>query len=375
MPFYFPIRWNFNAEERQRTVDRLLALRRQIRDEIPPRTADDTLLLATWNIRDFDSNKFGHGPRLKESLFYIAEIISSFDLVAVQEVNEDLSALKTVMRILGPDWGYIATDKTEGSAGNQERMVFLYDTRKVRFQNIAGEIVLPTTQLVEGERQFSRTPYLVAFQSGWFVFMICTAHIYYGSDSGEKLARRIEEINAIARLLSRRADDESANYILLGDFNIVSPEHQTMQALKKNGFIVPEQLSHLPSNIRLDKHYDQIVFKARDGQVQFGGRAGVFNLYQSVFRDEDRDLYLEKMSNVSELELDNDGRPNDSEHNTSYYLGTWRTFQMSDHLPMWVELKIDFSEQYLQGLLTPLFGIPTVHPLSFSMPELDDPNR
>jgi exonuclease III len=28
------------------------------------------------------------------------------------------------------------------------------------------------------------------------------------------------------------------------------------------------------------------------------------------------------------------------------YLSIWRTFQMSDHLPLWVELKIDFSNQY-----------------------------
>ncbi|MFQ5858154.1 MAG: endonuclease/exonuclease/phosphatase family protein [Anaerolineae bacterium] len=372
MPFYFPLRWNFNAEDSQRTANRLLTLRQQIRDEIPPRTVEDTLLLATWNIRDFDSNKFGHGPRLKESFFYIAEIIAAFDLVALQEVNEDLSALKTVMRILGSDWDYIATDKTAGRAGNQERMVFVYDTRKVRFQNIAGEIVLPMSQLVEGEKQFARTPFLVSFQSGWFRFMLCTVHVYYGGTSGEKLARRIEEIDTIANVLSHRADDESANYVILGDFNIVSPEHQTMQALKKHDFIVPDGLSNVPSNMRLDKHYDQIAFKARAGQVQFGGRAGVFNLYRSVFREEDKGMYLERMSNVDELELGEDGRPRDTENNTNYYLNTWRTFQMSDHLPMWVELRIDFSEQYLRNLVTPSFGPPSVHPLSFSMPELDD---
>ena len=31
-----------------------------------------------------------------------------------------------------------------------------------------------------------------------------------------------------------------------------------------------------------------------------------------------------------------------------YFTGRWRTFQMSDHLPLWVELKIDFSDQYLK---------------------------
>jgi endonuclease/exonuclease/phosphatase family metal-dependent hydrolase len=30
------------------------------------------------------------------------------------------------------------------------------------------------------------------------------------------------------------------------------------------------------------------------------------------------------------------------------FAGSWRTFQMSDHLPLWVELKIDFSDQYLK---------------------------
>lgn len=372
MPYYFPLRWNFDPQESQRTAQNLLTLREQIRGEIPPRTVDDTLLLATWNIRDFDSNKFGHGPRLKESFFYIAEIISAFDLVAVQEVNEDLSALKTVMRILGSDWDYIATDSTEGRSGNRERMVFVYDTRKVRFQKIAGEVVLPMSRLIRGERQFARTPFLVAFQSGWFVFMICTVHIYYGAESGDKLARRIEEIDAIARLLSQRANDEAANYIILGDFNIVSADHETMQALKGQGFIVPEGLSKLPSNMRLDKHYDQIAFKAREGQLQFGGRAGVFNLYNSVFREEDKDVYFEHMKKLDELEMGADGRPTDTEHNASYYLDTWRTFQMSDHLPMWVELRIDFSEQYLRNLLVPSFGIQPVHPLSFSMPELEE---
>jgi hypothetical protein len=33
-----------------------------------------------------------------------------------------------------------------------------------------------------------------------------------------------------------------------------------------------------------------------------------------------------------------------------YYLSTWRTFQMSDHLPLWVELKTDFSDEYLTRL-------------------------
>ena len=34
----------------------------------------------------------------------------------------------------------------------------------------------------------------------------------------------------------------------------------------------------------------------------------------------------------------------------SYYLNDWRTFHGSDHLPLWVELEIDFSDAYLAKL-------------------------
>ena len=32
------------------------------------------------------------------------------------------------------------------------------------------------------------------------------------------------------------------------------------------------------------------------------------------------------------------------------YMKTYRTFEMSDHLPLWVEFKVDFSGQYLSDL-------------------------
>ena len=34
----------------------------------------------------------------------------------------------------------------------------------------------------------------------------------------------------------------------------------------------------------------------------------------------------------------------------AYYANLWRTWQMSDHLPMWVQLKVDFTEDYLGSL-------------------------
>ena len=139
-----------NPETTRRTIDRLRELKLWMaRPEanggggVPPKDTDATLLLATWNIRDFGKNK-GYGDRTLEPLHYMAQIISGFDLVALQEITDDLSLFKDLMDILGRNWEFIATDVT----GNQERMVFVYDTRKVHFRSIVGEITLLEDELI-----------------------------------------------------------------------------------------------------------------------------------------------------------------------------------------------------------------------------------
>lgn len=173
------------------------------------------------------------------------------------------------MNILGRSWEYIATDVSEyGAGGNGGRMTFVYDTRKVWFQNIAGEVVLSGTNLIsknveqngkqEG-RQFARTPFLVSFQAGWFKFDLCTVHIYFGAEYGDKLKRRIQEIDKISEEMGERAElgfkNKKNAMILLGDFNIVHPEHDTMKKLKKYKFEIPSNIQK-PSNLKGDKYYD-----------------------------------------------------------------------------------------------------------------------
>ena len=55
-------------------------------------------------------------------------------------------------------------------------------------------------------QQFARSPFLVAFQSGWFRFSLCTVHIYYGDNSGPQLQQRIEEIRKEGEEARRKAD-------------------------------------------------------------------------------------------------------------------------------------------------------------------------
>ena len=97
MPDYKSI--DSKTEAGRRTAERLLALKFELDKSVPAKTVDPTLLLATWNIREFGGTK--SGGREDEPLFYIAEIISRFDIVAVQEVRDDLDALDKLMEILG----------------------------------------------------------------------------------------------------------------------------------------------------------------------------------------------------------------------------------------------------------------------------------
>ena len=342
-----------NTTEGKRTAERLLKLREALHSEIPQRDIAGSLVLASWNIREFDSPAYG--ARKDEPLYYIAEIIDHFDLVAVQEVRDDLTALERLMDLLGWWWRYLLTDVTLGEPGNQERMAFLYDSRKVRFGGLVGEVVIPPREkeddrkTLEPAKQLARTPFITGFGVDWFKCTICTTHILYGKGVSED-PERLEEIRALAQFLADRTKEKYAwakNLILLGDFNIFDTSDQTMQAMLEAGFTIPEKLQGHPSNAPKTRHYDQIAFIAPELENHLElSEAGVYDYYQYVYREEDEPLYVEDMGEAY-LRKSNGTERNEDER-TGYYKTYWRTYQMSDHLPMWIELKTDFGEEYLK---------------------------
>jgi exonuclease III len=460
---------------KQHVAERLRALRVALRAHIgedanqrPHPHPDHWIRLATWNIREFPSAKYGRRFR-DESYYYIAEILSAFDVIALQEIREDLRGLDDVMDLLGEGWSYVATDVTEGKSGNHERMVFVYNTRKARFKNIAGEVVLsdpdeiaypheerlawpgldlelppgtslespkdvdtykwrdltkleaplriplpegtklvlpkgtdlvlparktveltpdrrvklpwighkielenrdisvdlPKRSIVGDTLQFARTPFLVNIKAGWLDLMLCTVHIYYGDTSERSVGmrRRKAEIRELTKFMSERAkkeyDTDAARlFILLGDFNIVGKDHGTMTALKSDGFNTPDALQRLPgTNVDKTKAYDQIAYWSPPPDAvsdQAGGvikveeaRAGVFDFFETVFRDGAQDPdgvdvnYYTPMMNKMHDDINAEGE---------WTYREWRTYQMSDHLPMWVELRVDFGDAYLEAI-------------------------
>lgn len=333
---YSGLRFWKDDGERDRAIDRLLALRQGLKKDVTGNNKQTSFHLASWNIRDFGGHRLNPSPRMPESLLYIAEIISAFDLVAVQEVNEDMHEFQTVMRLLGPHWDYIVTDQT----GNMERLAFVYDTRKILFRHMAGKVILPPKK---GKQpiQFNRAPFLVAFQAGWFKFNICTVHIYYGSASDT--AQRKREIGDIAQFFTERQKKDGETYILLGDFNILDPQDATMKALLGGGFNVPDALRQKTA-LSGKHYYDQIALRTQDKLVEIAS-AGTFQWQQYVFREEtDYQAYKQYMPAKTKA-----GKA--AKTDLAGYK-TWRTWQMSDHLPLWTEIKMDFTEAYLRSLET-----------------------
>ena len=368
-----PLFYNLDGlgKDTVRVAGRLEGLRNTLQNHpdgpqrsVPNKNATDTLLLATWNLKEFEGGK--NDKRTAESYWYIAEIISHFDLIAIQEVGGHLGALNKLQALLGHTWKFVVSDVTEGSAGNLERLAFLFDRRKIRFSGVAGEIVIPPIEDRNGNsiapsNQLARTPTIVGFQAGWFRFMLSTVHIIWGQGVAE-YPERVAEIKALAEFLKERTEDPTAwsrNLILLGDFNIfdADPANAAYNAITQNGFQIPKTLQNIPpSNVgKKPRFYDQIALKVRKNNFAPTGRGGVFDYFNLIYRNADHEAYIPAMmEGRAEADPDNpyvyDSKGNLRTENQrrAYYRNHWRRRQMSDHLTMWLELKIDYGGEYLK---------------------------
>lgn len=310
-------------------VEDLARLRRRIeRSGLPNKITDRNLLIGTWNVRafggvhrSFDENP-GSPKRNLRALASIAEVASRFDILALQEVKRETSALRLLLDWLGPDWGVILTDVTVGAKGNAERLAFVFDRRRVQPSGLAGEIVLPPAADGSPAEQLDRTPYAVGFRAGYERFTLVTAHIRYGQP-GE----RTPEIQALAGHVAREMRDRAEaaiededNLLVLGDFNTEQREGDpNFEAFVSTGLWVPPQLAGLRTAAGSQpKFYDQIAWFPDSFNLLYNNHAGVIDFVGAVFPE----LSVQEM-----------------------------TFRVSDHLPLWAEFSLDRSGRQMAPAL------------------------
>jgi endonuclease/exonuclease/phosphatase family metal-dependent hydrolase len=316
----------------------LIKLQQELDNEIPKKSLDKNLLIATWNIRAFgdltekwtvtdnDSPK-----RNLHALRCITEIISRFDVIAIQEVKGNIKSLRHMLKALGPNWSFVLTDVTKGDPGNDERMAFIFDNRRVQMSGLACELVLPQKQLETIDenalnKQFARTPYAVSFRAGGSpikkprTFILVTLHVLYGKNAED----RIPELKAITQWLSDWAlsiNSYDHNLIALGDFNIDRKSDELYQTFTSTGLQVPQDLHQVPRTIfadpdnpNLEKFYDQIAWFTGDNNVPALSmkhiKSGHFDFTQVTLQ----------ILNLTKNQL------------------SWR---ISDHYPLWTEFSLE----------------------------------
>ncbi|WP_282148918.1 endonuclease/exonuclease/phosphatase family protein [Algibacter lectus] len=249
-------------------------LKADLNSKIPFKKLDRNLLIATWNIRAFgyltrkwDSDDDDSPKRDLHSILCIAEIISRFDVIAIQEVKDNIRALRDTLKVLGKNWSFILTDVNKGKVGNGERMAYLFDKRRVQLSGLAGELVVPEEwedNIKDNalSKQFVRSPYAVSFQSNQHTFILVTLHILYGKNPKS----RITELRGIAKWLSSWAESVNAYHqdlIALGDFNIDERGDLLDQTFLSEGLYIPPQLQNedvTRSIFNTTKFYDQIAW-------------------------------------------------------------------------------------------------------------------
>ncbi len=319
--------------ERERTAAGLERLRHDLNRTIPPRSYESNLLLATWALRSF--GKFDGDT---ETLFYMAQVITSFDLVALQEVDYNLGRIRALVDVLGPDWSLLVTDEAPGRTGNNERFAFLYYQPRVEFQNFTTQVILPPLGKSRSVLQFARPPMIAAFRSGAMEFQVCSAHIVFGGPGRNAEEEPLEEVRKLGKYLRARSKKyEAIDLLLLGTFQMEKRKSPILDALRESKVQIPEELLH-PTNLNKTRYYDLIGFTSAERSIPLGFSrpcSGSYDLFQHVLRDEDIDVYKESDS-FRKFIRSRAGSKSDVERQYRF----WKTFLISDHLPLWVELNV-----------------------------------
>ena len=243
-----------------------------------PKRRLKSVVIGTFNIRKLGAVK----NRSAGAWEFLKQTCQNFDLIAVQEVMDDMEGLRSLRQALGDDWGLVVSDVTgaafnraeliRGARGNSERLAFLFRWKRIRRTELASDISYDRTDVVNrifrgrqsysaawdahlgdlgrwdekcrfakaaGKRKpgrppielpdfltFIRQPHCASFQvvpkgtADPLQFLAVNAHLLYGVNPEE----RKWEFEALIDWLTLRAKNAARMYypnlVLLGDCNL-----------------------------------------------------------------------------------------------------------------------------------------------------------
>lgn len=323
MPFKKP---SFKIDFKLEDEIKALGAHKKLR-KVPARS-NSKVLVATWNLANFGLQK-----REERHLELMAEVIGSFDIIAVQEIADDINHLEKILECLPRTYDCVYSD----IGGNNERAAYIYDAAKVNQKGLIAELVIKNNREREIEvtvgdvvekKQFidyNRNPYMVNFTMKKFDFTLVNVHLYWSSEF-----LRAAEVNALASWAKRRSKlaeykPPSKDIMLLGDFNMPSfgDDDPIYSPAVKQGLYAPlhETNNTEGSNLAGDQYYDQLFFFPKHTKPEFSGNIGVFDFDNALFK------------NFWNTVEDNKAGRQKYHQYIRYYL--------SDHRPLWAQFDVN----------------------------------
>ena len=101
-----------------------------------------------FNIRKLGSSR----SRSPDTWEFLADVCRSFDLLAVQEIMDDLSGLRRLMSLLGPEFSLVVSDLTgvfPGEPGLGERLGFIYRWNTVERMEVSSDVTFDRTKIID----------------------------------------------------------------------------------------------------------------------------------------------------------------------------------------------------------------------------------
>lgn len=233
-----------------------------------PRRVYGSVLLGSFNIRKLGKRS----NRSANTWKFLAKICSQFDLLALQEIMDNLEGFDHLRSVIGNDFHVVVSDRTgvfPGERGLGERLGFIYNTAVVKRGDVVSDISFDRTKLIKtiidnyailreellpyleyldahtawqetmvGEEPkapkvqipvfltFIRQPFCASFEllghpgTEPYRMMAVNAHLYFG----KSVKDRRQEFDALMEWLLGRLKEEDAayypNFLLLGDLNL-----------------------------------------------------------------------------------------------------------------------------------------------------------
>ncbi|MFQ5427343.1 MAG: endonuclease/exonuclease/phosphatase [Thermodesulfobacteriota bacterium] len=241
-----------------------------------PQQRADSVVMASFNIRKLGKVK----KRSNQSWEFLKRFCQRCDLIAVQEVQDNLEGINYLKGLMGGNYGMVCSDITGGVPGATamvERLAFIFHWPTIERTEVASDISYDRSAVIgklfdnrvdfskdfkkyalaitawekkvsawkdggkHGDKPekppfvlsnfvtFIRTPYCVSFRIPGFdgalpyELLAVNAHLLYGDASKQKQERRMEFDALIEWIISRAKQRDRLyhkNIILLGDMNL-----------------------------------------------------------------------------------------------------------------------------------------------------------